>query len=320
MAGMPAVAPPAEHATGDHLPVFFYDVESADGTVLNAWTNDPDCRIDGPTVVLCNGLGTNAWTSPALLRPDCGVRVVSWNHRGTGGSERPAERDRVGIEHFVEDAVAVMDHAGVERATLMGWSMGVNTMFELAATHPDRVAGLFAVAGVPGDTFATMLGPLGLPRPVARAVTVGTARAMKLAGKALTPVTTRLPVGTRTITFLSRTGFMFPPADADLAAHAIREFLTTPIDWYMHLALHTARHPRVSLRAIGVPTAFVAAKWDVLAGPRDMESAAARIEGATFVELVGSHFIGMERPDRVHELLLELLDRVAAAEAPALEA
>ena len=40
----------------------------------------------------------------------------------------------------------------------MGWSMGVNTAFELAVSHPERVSGIFAVAGVPGDTFATMLG------------------------------------------------------------------------------------------------------------------------------------------------------------------
>lgn len=307
---MPALASSESDIHPDYLPVFFYDVESADGTRLRAWTNDPDCQIDGPTVVLCNGLGTNAWTSPALLRPDCGVRVVSWNHRGTGGSDRPADRNRVGVEHFVEDAIAVMDHAGVERATLMGWSMGVNTMFELVATHPDRVNGLFAVAGVPGDTFATMLAPLGLPRPVTKALTVSLTRAFKLGGKALTPVTTRLPVGPRGVAFLARTRFMFPPADADLAAHAIREFLSTPIDWYMHLALHTARHPRVSLSSITVPTTFVAAKWDILAGSRDMATAAGRIEGATYVELVGSHFIPMERPDRIHELLLELLARV----------
>lgn len=307
---MSAQAAPEFELDEAYLPVFFYDVTSADGTVLRAWTNDPDCRIDGPTVLLCNGLGTNAWTSPALLRPDCGVRVISWNHRGTGGSERPADRDRVGIEHFVEDAVAVMDDAGVQRATLMGWSMGVNTIFEFAATHPERVNGLFAVAGVPGDTFATMLAPLGLPKPVSKAITTNAARAMKLGGRAISPLTTRLPVGPRGVAFLARTGFMFPPADVDLAAHAIRDFLSTPIDWYMHLALHSARHPRVSLSRIAVPTSFVAAKWDILAGSADMATAADRIEGATYVELVGTHFIGMERPDRVHELLLELLARV----------
>ena len=47
-----------------------------------------------------------------------------------------------------------MDHSGIDRAVLMGWSMGVNTMFELAVRNPERVTGLFAVAGVPGDTFA----------------------------------------------------------------------------------------------------------------------------------------------------------------------
>ena len=47
--------------------------------------------------------------------PDCGVRVVSWNHRGTGGSDRPPTRNRVGIEEFVEDALSVMDHFGVDQ-------------------------------------------------------------------------------------------------------------------------------------------------------------------------------------------------------------
>ena len=140
-----------------------------------------------------------------------------------------------------------MDHFGVDRAPLMGWSMGVNTMFELAFRHPERVSGLFAVAGVPGDTFATMLAPLKLPRVVSRGLTVNIARALKLAGRAITPVTTRLPVGPRAIAVLTHSGFMFPVPDVDGAANAVREFLVTPIDWYMHLAIATSEHGRVSL-------------------------------------------------------------------------
>ena len=121
----------------------FHDVTSADGTRLRAWTNDGD----GPTVLLCNGLGTNPHAWPALLRRDCGVRVVSWNHRGTGGSDRPADPDRIGVEAFVEDAIAVLDDAGVDRCVVAGWSFGVNTAFELAVLAPERVSGLFAVAG-----------------------------------------------------------------------------------------------------------------------------------------------------------------------------
>jgi pimeloyl-ACP methyl ester carboxylesterase len=309
---MPAIASPAEsERITDELEVFFYNVLSSDGIRLRAWTNDPDCLIDGPTVLLCNGLGTNAWSAPALLDPECGVRVISWNHRGVGGSERPVDPTHVGIDAFVEDALAVMDDAGIEVATLMGWSMGVNTMFELAVRHPERVNGLFAVAGVPGDTFRTMLAPLHLPHPVARALTVNAARVMRRVGKLITPVSTRLPVGPTTVFLLSHSGFMFPVADPKMAARAIKEFLSTPLDWYMHLGLRTSEHARVSLRSIKVPTTFVAGRWDVLAGARDMATAAARIEGATYVELRGSHFIAMEQPERVHELLLEFLEQVS---------
>jgi pimeloyl-ACP methyl ester carboxylesterase len=288
----------------------FHEVLSDDGTRLSAWTNDPDGVIDGPTVVLCNGLGTSAWAWPALLRSECGVRVVSWNHRGTGGSHRPRDPGHCGIEASVEDGLSVMDHFGVDRAVLMGWSMGVTTMFELAFHHPERVRGLFAVAGVPGDTFATMLGPLKLPRIVNRTFAVGVTRTLALAGRALTPVTTRLPVGPRAVHVLTHTGFMFPVPDPELAAVAIREFLTTPIEWYMRLVLATSTHTRVSLSGLGVPVAFVAGSWDILSGARDMRSAAARIPDATYEELRGTHFIQMEQPERVHQLLLEFLERI----------
>lgn len=285
-------------------------VFSDDGTLLRSWTNDPDGTVEGPTVLLCNGLGTNPWAWPALLRPDCGVRVVSWNHRGTGGSARPADRDRVGVEEFVQDALSVMDHHGLDRVVVLGWSMGVNTMFELAAEHPERVAGLFAVAGVPGDTFSTMLGPLRLPRPAAKVLTVTCTRGLRLTGRLLTQVTRRLPVSPRAISLMGRTGFMFPVPDPELAALAVKEFLQTPVEWYFHLGLRTSRHARVSLRRIKVPVVFVAGSYDVLAGARHMASAAERIPDASYVELRGSHFIAMEQPEAVHELLLDFLEQV----------
>lgn len=287
----------------------FRDILSDDGTTLRAWTNDPNGAIDGPTVVLCNGLGTNAWCWPALLDPECGVRVVSWNHRGVGGSQRPADSSHIEIEHFVQDGLSVMDHFGIDRAVLMGWSMGVNTMFEMAYRHPERVAGLFAVAGVPGDTFATMLAPLRLPHAVARSLTVNLSRVMTVAGKALSPIARSLPVGPRTVFALSHSGFMLPLADPELAEITIKEFLTTPLDWYFRLALGTAKHARVSLSSIDVPARFVAARWDVLAGARDMATAADRMDDADFIELRGTHFIQMEQPDTVHALLLDFLER-----------
>ena len=162
--------------------VAFHDVLSDDGTRLRAWTNDPEGTIDGPTVVLCNGLGHQPLdlagaAAPRLRRP--GRLLEPPRHRRLRPPVRP--RARAASTQFVEDGLSVMDHFGVDRAVLMGWSIGVNTMFELALAHPERVTGLFAVAGVPGDTFATMLGPLRLPRFAARAVTVGLSRAISSA-------------------------------------------------------------------------------------------------------------------------------------------
>lgn len=296
--------------------VSFHDILSDDGTHVRAWTNDPDGVIDGPTVVLCNGLGTNAYMWPALLDPDCGVRILSWNHRGTGGSERPADPEHVGIDAFAEDALAVMDDAGIDACVLMGWSMGVNTMFELAVTHPDRVTGLFAVGGVPGDTFGSMLAPMLVPRPIRKPFAVSAARVLKLAGRPLTEVVSRLPIGPLTFAALSHSGFMLPVPDPRLARRAVREFLTTPTEWYMHLALHSSLHRRVSLRTISVPTSFLAGRFDILASSHDMRTAAERIPGAVYQEILATHFISMEKPDEVHEALLDLLDRVPEQTSP----
>ncbi len=307
---------PDERAADDGLPpglaLRHYTVTSGDGTVLRAWTND----VSGPTVLLCNGLGTNPYSWPALLDPDCGVRVISWNHRGTGGSDRPADPEHVGIDAFAEDAVAVMDDAGIDACVLMGWSMGVNTMFEVAVTHPHRVTGLFAVGGVPGDTFASMLAPVLVPRPLRKPLTVTAARVLRLAGRPLAAIASRLPVGPISIQVLMHSGFMLPMPDPVLARRAIKEFLGTPTDWYMHLALHSSLHRRVSLRSISVPTSFLAGKLDILASSYDMRTAADRIPGAVHQELVATHFIAMEKPDEVHEALLDLLDRVPEQPLP----
>ena len=69
---------------------------------------------------------------------------------------------------------------------------------------------------------------------------------LTVAGKALTPVTRRLPIGPRAVHLVTHSGFMFPVRDPELAAVGIAEFLTTPVDWYAHLALSTSRHARVT--------------------------------------------------------------------------
>ena len=299
-----------EHPGHQPQSLRYYPVVSADGTRLQAWTND----APGPTILLCNGLATNPHAWPALLRADCGVRVISWNHRGVGGSARPHDGDRVGIDAFVEDAVAVMDDAGVGRCAALGWSIGVNTSFELAVQHPDRVSGILAVAGVPGATFTSVGAPLLIPRfarrPVARAVMHGLGRL----GPRLDPIAARISMGPAATFLLQRSGLMFPGADPAVVREAVLTYLDTPIDWGMHLARHADQHARVSLSKIAIPTTFIAGKYDLLASARDMKSAADRIPDAKYVEYVGSHFIQMERPEAVHAELLELIARAESAD------
>ena len=155
-----------------------------------------------------------------------------------------------------------------------------------------------------------MLAPLIVPRPQRAPITVNAARLMRLAGKPLSVLARNLPIGPKAVAALSHSGFMLPVADAHLTAETIREMLRTPIDWYMHLAVETSKHVRVSLRDLEVPTTFVAGRWDVLASAADMRTAAERMSDAEYVELNASHFVAMEKPAEVHELLLDLLDRV----------
>ena len=213
------------------------------------------------------------------------------------------------MDAFVEDAVAVLDDAGVDSCVVAGWSIGVNTAFELAVQHPTRVSGLFAVAGVPGGTFSSMGAPLMIPRPFRRPLAVGVARAVGRAGCLIHPWSSRLPVGPSTAQVLTHSGFMLPGPRSDDVRRAVKEFLTTPVDWYMHLAAVAAEHPRVSLRSIRVPTAFVAGKYDILASAADMRTASERIPDAEYVVLSGTHFVQLEHPERVHDRLLALVAR-----------
>jgi pimeloyl-ACP methyl ester carboxylesterase len=72
-------------------------------------------------------------------------RVVTFDPRGNGRSDRPLDYDAYTRREVAEDAVAVLDAAGVERAIVVAWcDMGDSLI--LAAEHPERVAGLVLIA------------------------------------------------------------------------------------------------------------------------------------------------------------------------------
>ncbi len=72
-------------------------------------------------------------------------RVVTFDPRGNGRSDRPGTYEAYARHEFANDALAVLDAVGVERAIVVGWcDMGESLI--LAAEHPDRVASLVLVS------------------------------------------------------------------------------------------------------------------------------------------------------------------------------
>ncbi len=284
--------------------VRYHEVRSADGTRLRGWTND----ADGPRVLLSNGLGTHPQSWPGLLSPACGVNITSWNHRGVGGSQRPRD-GRVDLDAFVEDAIAVMDDAGLESAVVASWSAGVTVAFELAYRHPERVEGILAVAGVPGDTFSTMLAPWHVPSLLSRPFMVALARATTVAGHVEAPITRRIPWTRTTTRLLQQTGAIDKRADTADVQAMVAEFCSTHPAWYARLALGVSEHARVSLSGIDVPTTFVAGRRDLLTSAAAMRTAADRVAGSRFLQLDATHFIPLEEPEIVRQELLALVDR-----------
>jgi len=66
-------------------------------------------------------------------------RVLTFDGRGNGRSDRPAGAEAYAVDEFAADALAVMDATGTERAALVGLSCGALWATVLAAEHPDRV-------------------------------------------------------------------------------------------------------------------------------------------------------------------------------------
>jgi pimeloyl-ACP methyl ester carboxylesterase/predicted glycosyltransferase len=68
-------------------------------------------------------------------------RVVVFDGRGSGRSDRPRGEGSYSIEDHVRDALAVMDETGTERAVVVANSRGSQNALSLAADHPDRILG-----------------------------------------------------------------------------------------------------------------------------------------------------------------------------------
>jgi pimeloyl-ACP methyl ester carboxylesterase len=120
-------------------------LRTADGIEI-----DYDVGGDGPAVLLSHGYSATGrmWDGQRAALPD--YRLISWDMRGHGHTDSPADPGRYSLELTVGDMRALLDHLGVGRAVVGGLSLGgyVSLAFHLA--HPERVRALVICDSGPG--------------------------------------------------------------------------------------------------------------------------------------------------------------------------
>lgn len=100
---------------------------------------------EGEPVILIHGLyssGRVNWElsgATALLAEK--YQVIRLDCRGHGQSDKPTAEDAYGI-NMVGDVVRLMDHLGIQKARLAGYSMGAMIAMKLTVTQPERVSHL----------------------------------------------------------------------------------------------------------------------------------------------------------------------------------
>jgi pimeloyl-ACP methyl ester carboxylesterase len=103
----------------------------------------------GPPLLLIHGLGyCRAGWGPAAERLAEDFRVIRFDNRGVGDSDKPRGPYTVGT--LTSDALAVLDAAGVDRAHVVGVSLGGLVAQTLAAIEPARVDHLVLVGSTQG--------------------------------------------------------------------------------------------------------------------------------------------------------------------------
>jgi pimeloyl-ACP methyl ester carboxylesterase len=138
------------------------------------------------TIVLLHGFAANAdlfALDGMLVVLATRWRVVALDARGHGRSDKPHEPAAYGRE-MTEDVVRLLDHLGVQRAHVLGYSMGGMLALDLLTRHPERV-------------LSAVVGGCGLPEPAVHgALMESVARALD-AGAGFQPLVARLAAGTR---------------------------------------------------------------------------------------------------------------------------
>jgi len=124
----------------------------------------------GDPILLIHGFASNHavnWVNTlwvkSLLR--AGYRVVAFDNRGHGQSEKLYRPEDYDSYVMAEDARRLLDHLGIEQADVMGYSMGARISAHLALTAPERMRSLLM-----GGLGIHLIEGVGLPLGIADAM------------------------------------------------------------------------------------------------------------------------------------------------------
>jgi pimeloyl-ACP methyl ester carboxylesterase len=249
-----------------------------------------EARGDGDPLVLLHGLAYDraGWGRfPDLLAERFGVVLI--DNRGVGESDAPA--GPYSVPQMVDDAIAVLDDAGLERANVFGVSLGGYIAQELALAHPERVQKLVLCSTAPG-------GPKAHPMPQSTQDVF--ARYPTMEREAGLRMFVENSLGVR--------GVRERP---DLVEEILRyrlERAPTVDAWVAQATAGATYDSYDRIRAISAPTLVVHGGADVVVDPRNAELLGELIADAR-VEVVPDrgHLLVWEDSERVAELVIEFL-------------
>lgn len=124
----------------------------------------------GDPIVLIHGFASSVrhnWVEPGWVKllTGRGYRVIAIDNRGHGASEKLYDPALYTAPLMAEDARRLMDHVGIPRADVMGYSMGARITTFLALRYPDRVR-----SAIFGGLGGNMIRPMAGTGPIAHAL------------------------------------------------------------------------------------------------------------------------------------------------------
>lgn len=102
---------------------------------------------DGEPVLLIHGFASSHsvnWVTPGWVKTltEAGYRAIAFDNRGHGASSKSYEPEDYRAQKMAGDAAALLDHLGIPRAHVMGYSMGARIAAFTALDYPEKVATL----------------------------------------------------------------------------------------------------------------------------------------------------------------------------------